>query len=91
MVQRRDIFAPVKLISAENPQDETRKALSTLIKDLKLVGISWGKDPEVIIEDTKDNKTYFLKAGDTIGKFKIDTILKDKAILEAEGQKMELI
>ena len=91
MVQRRDIFAPVKLISAENPQDETRKALSTLIKDLKLVGISWGKEPEVIIEDTKDNKTYFLKAGDTIGKFKIDTILKDKAILEAEGQKMELI
>ncbi|MDD5282345.1 MAG: hypothetical protein PHC37_06995 [Candidatus Omnitrophica bacterium] len=91
MVQRRDIFSPVKLISTENPQEETRKALSTLIKDLKLVGISWGKDPEVIIEDTKENKTYFLKAGDTISKFKIDVILKDKVILESEGQKMELI
>jgi len=62
-----------------------------LIKDLKLVGISWGTDPQVIIEDTKDNKTYFLKTGDTISKFKIETILKDKVILEAEGQKMELM
>jgi hypothetical protein len=91
MVQRRDIFTPVKLLSAENPQEEARKALSTLIKDLKLVGISWGKDPEAIIEDTKANKTYFLKAGDTVSKFKINVILKDKVILEAEGQKMDLM
>ena len=91
MVQRRDIFSPVKLISAENPQEEAKKVLSTLVKDLKLVGISWGTDPEVIIEDTKDNKTYFLKTGDTIGKFKIETIFKDKVVLEAEGQKMELM
>ena len=91
MVQRRDIFSPVKLISAENPQEEAKKALFTLIKELKLVGISWGKDPEVIIEDTKDGRTYFLKTGDTISKFKIEVILKDKVILEAEGQKMELM
>lgn len=91
MVQRRDIFSPVKLMSAEDPQKEAMKILSAMIKDLKLVGISWGKDPEVIIEDTKANKTYFLKAGDTINKFKIDVILKDKVILEYEGQKMDLM
>jgi len=91
MVQRRDIFSPVKLMSAENPQEETKKMLSELIKELKLVGISWGVDPEVIIEDTKANKTYFLKSGDTISRFKIDTILKDKVILESEGQKMDLM
>jgi hypothetical protein len=91
MVQRRDIFSPVKLISAENPQVEAQKVLSALLKELKLVGISWGKDPEVIIEDTKDNKTYFLKTGDTISKFKISVILKDKVILESEGQKMDLM
>ena len=91
MVQRRDIFAPIRLKSAENPQEETKKALATLIKDLRLVGISWGSDPEVIIEDTKANKTYFLRAGDPINSFKIDTILKDKVILESEGEKMELM
>ena len=91
MVQRRDIFSPVKLISAENPQEETKKALFALLQELKLVGISWGKEPEVIIEDKKDNKTYFLKTGDTISKFKISVILKDKVILESEGQKMELM
>ena len=91
MVQRRDIFSPVKLISAEDPEDEAKKLLSVLIKDLRLVGISWGKDPQVIIEDAKDNKTYFLKTGDTINKFKINAILKDKVILESEGQKMDLM
>ena len=91
MMQRRDIFSPVKLMSAENPDVEAKKILDTLIKDLKLVGISWGNDPQVIIEDTKDNKTYFLKTGDTISKFKIDVIFKDKVILESEGQKMELM
>ncbi|MBU0547215.1 MAG: hypothetical protein KJ710_04430 [Candidatus Omnitrophica bacterium] len=91
MVQRRNIFSPVKLMSAENPQVEAKKILSALIKELKLVGISWGKDPEVIIEDTKSNKTYFLKTGDTISKFKIDVILKDKVILEADGEKMDLM
>jgi len=91
MVQRRDIFAPIKLRSADNPEDETKKALATMIKDLKLVGISWGKAPEVIIEDIKANKTYFLKAGDSISSFKINAILKDKVILESEGQKMELM
>lgn len=91
MVQRRDIFSPVKLAGAENPDVEAKKVLSALIKDLKLVGISWGENPEVIIEDTKVNKTYFLKTGDTINKFRIESILKDKVILESEGQKMELM
>ncbi|MDD5560742.1 MAG: hypothetical protein PHT50_01220 [Candidatus Omnitrophica bacterium] len=91
MVQRRDIFSPIKLISAENPQEEARKMLSTLVKDLKLVGISWGQEPEVIIEDTKSNKTYFLKAGEKFSSFKVDSILKDKVILESEGQKMDLM
>ena len=90
MVQRRDIFSPVKLKSSVDPEDEAKKAMATLLKDLKLVGISWGSDPEVIIEDTKANKTYFLKAGDSAGSFKIDNILKDKVVLEFEGQKMEL-
>ncbi|MDD3345601.1 MAG: hypothetical protein PHO34_04150 [Candidatus Omnitrophica bacterium] len=90
MVQRRDIFSPIKLRGAENPEDETKKALVEMSKDLKLVGISWGDTPEVIIEDTKANKTYFLKAGESVNKFKITTILRDKVVLEAEGQKLEL-
>ncbi len=91
MVQRRDIFSPIKLRGAESTEDETKKELMDSLKELKLVGISWGSEPEVIIEDTKANKSYFLKTGDTISKFKINSILKDKVILEAEGQKMDLI
>jgi len=90
MVQRRDIFSAVKLRSASDPEDETKKALAEMLKDLKLVGISWGSDPEVILEDSKANKTYFLKAGETVGTFKVDSIMKDKVVLESGGQKMEL-
>jgi len=91
MVQRRDIFLPVRLKTIENPDEQARKALATQLKDLKLVGISWGEDPQVIIENTKENKTYFIKTGDSVGEFKINTILKDRVILEADGQKMDLI
>jgi type II secretory pathway component PulC len=90
MVQRRDIFSPVKLKSVEDPEDEAKKAMDALLKDLKLVGISWGNDPEVIIEDVKAGKTYFLKTGDSISSFKVDAILKDKVVLESGGQKTEL-
>jgi len=91
MVQRRDIFAPVRFKTLENPDDEAKKALAAQVKNYKLVGISWGESPQVIIEDGKDNKTYFLKAGDTIGQFKVNSILKDKVILESDGQKLELM
>ena len=92
MVQRRDIFSPVVLKSnVENADSETKKALAALILDLKLVGISWGKDPEAMIEDKKTSKTYFLKTGDTINTLKVDTILKDKVIFNSGGEKMELM
>ncbi len=91
MVQRRDIFTTVKLMSAENPADEAKKTMAALVKDLKLVGISWGAEPEVIIEDTKDGKTYFLKTGESVGQFKIDLISKDKVTLDLNGQKADLM
>ena len=91
MVQRRNIFTVLKLQTAETHQEEAKKVLNTLIQDLVLVGISWGEDPQVMIEDKKEKKTYFLKTGDMINKLRIDNILKDKVILTYENQKIELM
>ncbi len=90
IVQRRNIFSPIRLKEAKKPEVD-KGQLSEMTKDLKLVGISWGKEPIVMIEDKKAKKTYFLKKDDVVNKFKIDEVLEDRVILSYEGQKIELM
>lgn len=90
-VGRRNIFSPITLKETEEPEVD-KKQLQELAKDLSLVGISWDNaKPVAMIEDKKDNRTYFLREGEMINKFKIDKILKDKVILRYEGQMIELM
>lgn len=90
-VRRRNIFSPISLKETEEPVVD-KKQLQELAQDLSLVGISWDNEkPLAMIEDKKANKTYFLREGETISKFKIDKILKDKVILRYEGQMIELM
>ena len=65
-------------------------ALSKEISHLKLVGISWSNNPDAMVEDTKALKTFFIKRGDMIGKFRVEAIFKDKIILSFEGEEVEL-
>jgi hypothetical protein len=57
---------------------------------LKLVGISWSDDPDVMIEDTQAKRTYFLKKGQSIDKIKLEAVFKDKVILSCAGEEIEL-
>lgn len=85
----RNIFtlAPAKkeavvISSMEIPQS---------ISSLKLVGIMWSDNPQVMIEDTKEQKTYLLSVDDYIGQeIKIKKILRDKVILGKDSQEWEL-
>ena len=61
MVQRRNIFSPVVLKSVENIEAEAKKVMDGLVGSLGLVGISWGSQPEAMVEDKKTKKTYFLR------------------------------
>ncbi len=90
MVQRRNIFSPVVLKSAENIEAETKKVIDGLVGNLGLVGISWGKEPEAMVENKKTKKTYFLRAGDMINKLKVEDVLKDRVVLSFEGRQVEL-
>ncbi len=89
VVRRRNIFSPIVLKEAEKPEAK-KKRLQEMVKDLSLVGISWDKEPVAMIEDKKAKKTYFLKKGQKINKFKIEDILKDRVILRFGGEKIEL-
>lgn len=88
--KKRDIFNPLSAMPPEKLKEDS-SALRDLIKDLSLVGIYWSRDPEVMIEHTKEKKTYFLKIGQTIKGIQVKAILKDRVILEYNNEEMELM
>ncbi|MCM8789708.1 MAG: hypothetical protein NC916_01615, partial [Candidatus Omnitrophica bacterium] len=59
-------------------------------KDLKLLGIIFGDNPQAIIEDAKNQKTYYLNREQSIGDFIVEDIRDGKVILDYQGQKFEL-
>jgi type II secretory pathway component PulC len=61
-----------------------------LIKDINLVGIIAGENPQAIIEDKKAQKTYYLNKGQFIGEFQVEDIQEGKIILNFNGQRFEL-
>lgn len=87
----RDIFAMGTKKSAAKPNRGPSQKLLEATQNLKLVGISWSYDPDVMIEDTKTQRTYFLKKGQVIDSgVKLEAVFKDKVILSLEGEEIEL-
>ena len=90
MVRRRNIFSPITFKEDEKPEIK-KKQLQAIAQSLRLVGISWGREPIVMIENKNEKKTYFLKKGDSIDQFKVKTILEDRVILDYSGELIELM
>lgn len=61
-----------------------------LLKNLNLVGIIAGENPQAIIEDKKAQKTYYLRKGQFIEEYEIIDIREGKVVLINNGQKYEL-
>jgi hypothetical protein len=61
-----------------------------LLKDINLVGVIAGDNPQAIIEDKKTEKTYYVSKGQLIGELIVEEILDGKIILNLKGQKFEL-
>ena len=95
-IGERDIFqmgAAQKVTGADGIQTQMKVTSARILdvaENLKLVGISWSSDPDAIIEDTKETKTFFVKTGQKIGDVKVQAIFKDKVILSYQGEETEL-
>lgn len=63
---------------------------ANLIKDINLLGVISGANPQAIIEDKKSQKTYYVNKGQMIGEFQVEDIGEGKIILNYGGQKFEL-
>lgn len=85
--KNRKIFN--SLAESENASP-AKTADANLIKDINLVGIISGENPQVIIEDKKAQKTYYLSKGQFIGDLEVSDIQDGKIILNYNGQRYEL-
>ncbi len=85
--KKRNIFTLTETASV----DETTPAKpEKKISNLKLVGILWSNNPQVMIEDTQDNNTYFVSEGQDISGWKVKKIYQDRVILENKEGEWEL-
>ncbi len=64
--------------------------MADMTASLKLVGISMSDNPDAMIEDTKLQKTYFVKMGSMVGDLRVDLITKDKVVLKYNKELFEL-
>ena len=89
--RQRDIFKMV--VQKKEPGQDVGGPSARLMEatqDLRIVGISWSKDPDAMIENTKTRATYFLKKGNVFNNIKVEAIFKDKVVLSFEGEEIEL-
>ena len=90
-IKQRNIFrmgakaGEDKAASAENASK-----IIELSQDLKLVGISWSDSPDAMIENTKAQRTFFVKKGQMIGELQVKEITRDKVIITYGGEEAEL-
>lgn len=84
-------------VSQEQNKDEESAAAKIsqpkrdFTEGLKVVGIMWSDAPQVIIEDTKENRTFLLNSGDTIRGAQVKEILKDRVVLSYDNQEKTLM
>ncbi len=67
-----------------------RSSISELSKDYRLQGVMLSGEPEAIVQDTKSNRTVFVRAGDSLGDLKVKSIQEGRMILEYLGEEKGL-
>lgn len=78
----QEVVKPQSVISADQVKD--------LVKDIILIGVIAGEQPQAIIEDKKAQKTYYLNKGQFFGELQIADIAEGKVIIDYKGEKVEL-
>ncbi|MFA5146881.1 MAG: hypothetical protein WC515_05895 [Candidatus Omnitrophota bacterium] len=91
-VRQRDIFKIGEQAPPERPAvpGAPVQKVAEEGQRFKLVGISWSKEPDAMIEDTLALRTFFVKRGQMLGRVKVEAIFKDKVVLSCDGTETEL-
>jgi hypothetical protein len=88
-VNQRRIFNNVSG-SAQGSGPAQAVANADLVKQINLVGIISGDEPQAIVEDKNAQKTYYVAKGQSIGEIIIEDIQEGKVIVSYKGQRFVL-
>jgi len=91
--KEKDIFRKgmKKIMAAAGAIKTPSQKMLELTQNYRLVGISWSEDPDVMIEDAKTQRTFFLKKGQTIeNDIILKDVSKDNVVLGYGGEEVEL-
>ena len=86
----RNIFGGGYYIQTESQTTGAELSAELSGSDLGLVGIVPGDNPQAIVEDKKNQKTYYLAKGQSINGIIVEDINEDKVVLEYRGKRMTL-
>ncbi len=92
-VKTRNLFIMASqqpVIKEEEAKQTKQEEIKQLLTQVKLVGISWSDDPDVILEDLKAQSTVFMKKGQTINEMLIKEVFKDRIVLSYKGEEADL-
>ncbi len=89
-LKNRQIFGSSTLPETQAGASPAINTSPDLTKDMNLVGIVSGNNPQAIIEDKKAGKTYYETKGQSIGEFQVEDIQEGKVILDYHNQRCEL-
>ncbi|MCK5177988.1 MAG: hypothetical protein KAR32_00530 [Candidatus Omnitrophica bacterium] len=83
----------IKPVEPPLPPPPPKVTIEEKAKDLKLMGISWGSDPKVIIKDMKTQEVYFLKEGEMVEGTEIivENILRNEVVISSDDEKMSML
>ncbi len=86
----KDLFKFTEEAAAPTAAGPAHISLNQVLSNYSLSGIVGGDQPQAIIEDKKQGKTFFLKAGDTLGEIRIVAVQDEKVIVAIGDEKAEL-
>lgn len=89
-IQERNPFTGVSDLLVQSPLKTAQRRLEELAQGLTVVGIDRGANPEAIIEDRVQQRTYFVKVGDELNGMHVKDISSQGVVVTYEGQELVL-
>ncbi|MBF0123134.1 MAG: hypothetical protein HQL21_06995 [Candidatus Omnitrophica bacterium] len=90
-INSRNIFKPYEKITTGTEVTSAKAALEKRMSKYKMVGVAWLDTPEsatVMIEDTSNRMTHFLREGEKIEDVTVKTIYTDRVVLSYANEEM---
>lgn len=92
-ISARNIFKPYEKEQLDKVAVGAKPNLAKKMSKYKMVGVAWLDLPEsasVMVEDTTNGLTYFLREGEKLDDVTIKTIYTDRAVFGYENEEMTI-